>query len=96
MVHLRTKKIPTRVCFGGPWNIKRWYSIWNILKPFGKVDVHLVYLSCGHLMYFFTVLVSCTDKNLATLLFPLPIDALSTFPSDICSGISINFYSAFG
>jgi hypothetical protein len=36
------------------------YAIWKILRPFGKF--------CGHLVWCFLFLVSCTKKNLAALL----------------------------
>jgi uncharacterized membrane protein len=43
--------------------------IWNILRPFGIFYAHLVYFVgalCGHVAYF-SVLVCCTMKTLATL-----------------------------
>jgi hypothetical protein len=36
-------------------------NIWDVLRPFGTF--------CANLVDFFPVLVSCTKKNLATLLF---------------------------
>jgi hypothetical protein len=45
------------------WKMMIYYmAIWNILQEFGICYNHLV-----HFVYFFTVLVSCTNKNLATL-----------------------------
>jgi hypothetical protein len=40
-------------------------AIWSILPPFGVVCRHLVYFM--NIWYIFSVLVSCTKKNLATL-----------------------------
>jgi hypothetical protein len=40
-------------------------AIWNILRPFGKFYDHLVHFV--FIWYIFPVLVSCTKKNLATL-----------------------------
>jgi hypothetical protein len=37
-------------------------DIWNILRTFGKFLLHFVLI-----LYIFPVLVSCTNKNLATL-----------------------------
>jgi hypothetical protein len=41
-------------------------AIWNILRSFGMYYEHLV--NFVSIWYIFPVLVSCTNKNLATLL----------------------------
>jgi hypothetical protein len=64
-------KIQIWVNFGGSCNGKCWYmyfmAIWSILG-------HLVYIFCGHFGIFYwlfgifsTILVCCTNKNLAAL-----------------------------
>jgi hypothetical protein len=63
-------KIPIWVNFGGSWNGKSWYiymTIWRILLPLEIFNVHLVYLSSFGI--FSPVLVFCSKKNLATLVF---------------------------
>jgi hypothetical protein len=42
-------------------------AIWDILLPFGTFCVHLVHFV--FIWYIFPVLVSCTKKNLATLVY---------------------------
>jgi hypothetical protein len=60
-------KIPIWEKFGGPLNGKCWFSLWS----FGTFYGHLVYLwAFGNVVIigsFFTVLVHCVKKNLATL-----------------------------
>jgi hypothetical protein len=54
------------VTFGGPWNVKCWYIQW----PFGIYYDHFipVWKFSGNLRYvFFSILVHCAKKNLATL-----------------------------
>jgi hypothetical protein len=41
-------------------------TIWNIFRPFGILYGNLVYLACGHGI-FFPFWYVWTDKNLATL-----------------------------
>jgi hypothetical protein len=53
----------------GPWNGECWYTNfmihWNILRPCGILNLHLVYIEV--IRYIFPILVHCTEKNLATL-----------------------------
>jgi hypothetical protein len=61
-------KIPVWVNFGEPFNGKCWVyfiTIWNILRIFGKCYDHLIHFVS--IWYIFRVLVSRTNKNLATL-----------------------------
>jgi hypothetical protein len=46
-------------------------AICSILKPFGIFYSHLVYFMV--IWYIFAVLVSCSKKNLATLLVTIPL-----------------------
>jgi hypothetical protein len=59
--HVFKPKILIWVNFGGTWNGR----FWSILWPFGLFWGHLVYLMV--IWNFFPVLVSCLNKNLATL-----------------------------
>jgi hypothetical protein len=43
-----------------------WYKLW----PFGLVRGHLLYVVCGHLVYFFPIWHVWTKKYLATLAWP--------------------------
>jgi hypothetical protein len=43
-------------------------TIWNILWTFGIIYGRLVYVVCGHLLYFLPIWNVWTKKNLATLL----------------------------
>jgi hypothetical protein len=69
------------VCFqtknpnlGKFWRALEWklwiyfMAVWNILRTFGIFFEHLVHLHTAHLVHFIPVLVSCTKKDLATLL----------------------------
>jgi hypothetical protein len=70
-------KIPIWVKFGGAQIGKCWYirymAIWNILQTFGIFYDHLVqFVFSWYIFSFF--LVSCTKKNLATLIHFLVIN----------------------
>jgi hypothetical protein len=54
-------KIIIWVNLGGSFNLLCWYILWS----FGIFYDHLVYFIA--IRYIFPVLVSCTNKNLATL-----------------------------
>jgi hypothetical protein len=62
------QKFPIWKNFGSS-NGRCWYILW----PFALFYGRLVYIFCGHLVYsmviwyIFPILVSCTEKNLATL-----------------------------
>jgi hypothetical protein len=60
-------KIAIRVDFGGPWNGKCWYFLYDHLGNF-TAAWYILWSSgtvCGHLIYFFTFLYVWTKKNLA-------------------------------
>jgi hypothetical protein len=69
-------KIPIWVYLRGPWNGKCWYVLWPFgiccVAPCGMcTDMYIVcvrpfVIFCGHLAYF-SVLVCCSKKNMATL-----------------------------
>jgi hypothetical protein len=61
-------------------------AIWNILRPFGKFCDHLVHFVL--IWYIFPFLVSCTNKNLATL--------CSVFDRLGLSGKSVSFFETEG
>jgi hypothetical protein len=64
-------KIPIRAYFGGPYIDGKMFlyfmAIWSILRTFGIFYDHLVHFVFIWYTYI-PVLVSCTKKNLATLL----------------------------
>jgi hypothetical protein len=52
-------------------------AFWNILRTFGISYNHLVHFV--FICYIFPVLVSCTNKNLATLNSTLPTTSMTHF-----------------
>jgi hypothetical protein len=61
MAYFQTK-IPIRVNFGGPWNVKVWYLKW----PFDTFYGHLVICVVAS-WYILPRFGICVKKNLATL-----------------------------
>jgi hypothetical protein len=92
-------KIPSLVCFVGPWNRKCWYIEWplhwNIWQPFGISYGHLDILwSFG---IFFPVLVCFVKINLATLIRTCMCSVIRSYDPNIGkeksqSSIGCKFY----
>jgi hypothetical protein len=68
-------KIPIWVNFGGSFDGRCWYgrlvyfmAIWYILQPFGIFYAHLIIFV--NLECFFSFLICCTKKNMATIRLP--------------------------